>query len=634
VDDVHLTKSGVLAGTPEYMSPEQAHAEPVDGRSDLFSLGSVLYACCTGRSPFRADSTMAALRRVCEDTPRPIREINPDIPDWLVEIIDRLLTKDRDQRFESASDVAELLGEHLAHLQHPTDVPQPARLKPSATAAPSRPNRFLRRRWIAGAAAALVVLVAGLGVTEGTGLTRVVATVIELWTPHGILIIETDDPDIEIAISGDGEEVIFTGAGVRKITVPIDVLFEVKGKKDGNTFFDEVVRITRNGERVTRVRVAPPELDTVILEIGESEKPVEVNVSEDKEITITDPNDGQEIRITVERGKQILTLRKAGFATETMKFNLTSKDGRRVCVTFVPERQPLTTAELSAKLSAEEQAAVALRGDILLIDRDAPKPALVAFFYARRRSLARRFLQDVSTLTSMCFLDLRRSGLADADLEHLANLNELQFLNLSGTSVSDAGLKHLSGLTNLQTLRLENTQVSVAGVMELQKALPECLIELASRVRQKPPSNAKLTADENAAIAELCLLGGEIVPIDRGAGRPALLCSLDRKRNLANHLQRLSVLTNTCLLDVRRCDVADADLKHLATLNDLHYLMLNRNRVTDAGLKHLASLTELRFLRLGERQVTDAGLEHLGVWSNSKHWSFIVCQSTAPAWCT
>ncbi|MBL7044774.1 MAG: protein kinase [Pirellulaceae bacterium] len=259
VDDVHLTKSGVLAGTPEYMSPEQAHAEPVDGRSDLFSLGCVLYACCTGRSPFRADSTMAALRRVCEDTPRLIREINPDIPDWLVEIIDRLLTKDRDQRFESASDVAELLGGHLAHLQHPTDVPQPARLKPPAAAGPSRPNRFLRRRWIAGAAAALVVLVAGMGVTEGTGLTRVVATVIELRTPQGTLIIETNDPDIEIAISGDGEEVIFTGAGVRKITVPIGVLFEVKGKKDGNTVFREVVRITRNGKRVTTVRVAPPE---------------------------------------------------------------------------------------------------------------------------------------------------------------------------------------------------------------------------------------------------------------------------------------------------------------------------------------------------------------------------------------
>src|SRR5262245_7004629 len=59
VDDVALTQTNIIAGTPCYMSPEQARGETVDHRSDLFSLGSVLYAMCTGRTPFRADSTVA-----------------------------------------------------------------------------------------------------------------------------------------------------------------------------------------------------------------------------------------------------------------------------------------------------------------------------------------------------------------------------------------------------------------------------------------------------------------------------------------------------------------------------------------------------------------------------------------------
>src|SRR5262245_1869827 len=93
VDDVGVTKTGDVAGTPQYMSPEQAQGQTVDPRSDLFSLGSVLYAMCTGRAPFRADSAVAILRRVCDDTPRPIREINSEIPEWLILIIDRLLAK-------------------------------------------------------------------------------------------------------------------------------------------------------------------------------------------------------------------------------------------------------------------------------------------------------------------------------------------------------------------------------------------------------------------------------------------------------------------------------------------------------------------------------------------------------------
>ena len=83
VDDATLTRTGIIAGTPQYMSPEQANGDAVDHRSDLFSLGSVLYAMCTARPPFRAETTFGVLRRIRETAPRPIREINADMPEWL-----------------------------------------------------------------------------------------------------------------------------------------------------------------------------------------------------------------------------------------------------------------------------------------------------------------------------------------------------------------------------------------------------------------------------------------------------------------------------------------------------------------------------------------------------------------------
>ncbi len=118
VDDVAITRTGEVSGTPQYMSPEQAKGERVDARSDLFSLGCVMYAMCTGHSPFRGDSLAHVIQRVTQDAPRPIEEQNPEIPRWLVQVVNRLLEKSPDQRYQTASDVAELLGNHLARLQH------------------------------------------------------------------------------------------------------------------------------------------------------------------------------------------------------------------------------------------------------------------------------------------------------------------------------------------------------------------------------------------------------------------------------------------------------------------------------------------------------------------------------------
>jgi len=135
-DDASMTQSGVIAGTPMYMAPEQALGHKLDQRADLFSLGSVLYQMVSGRPPFRASSTLAVLKRLTEETPRSIQEIIPETPTWLCDIITKLHAKTPDERFQTAKEVAELLEQHSAHLKNPSQVSRPA----TVSLAPAKPH--------------------------------------------------------------------------------------------------------------------------------------------------------------------------------------------------------------------------------------------------------------------------------------------------------------------------------------------------------------------------------------------------------------------------------------------------------------------------------------------------------------
>ena len=166
-DDASISQSGIIAGTPMYMAPEQARGETLDQRADLFSLGSVLYQMAAGRPPFRANNTVAVMKRVAEDAPRPIREVIPETPQWLCDIISKLHAKDPADRYQSAREVADVLADCEAQLK------AHSKLRDYSRIPRSKPPRSGRRTWAA-AASVLLLPVIALAVTELAGVTHLV----------------------------------------------------------------------------------------------------------------------------------------------------------------------------------------------------------------------------------------------------------------------------------------------------------------------------------------------------------------------------------------------------------------------------------------------------------------------------
>jgi serine/threonine-protein kinase len=151
LDNTQASSADRPVGTPAYMSPEQVGGHRADARSDLFSLGCVLYAMCTGKSPFQGSNSVFVARMVAEFDPPGLHEVKRDTPHFLSDIVARLLHKDPNRRFQSAAEVRDLLLAHLAEVnQAPSD------LLNRTVQAPRR--RPVRRRWLLAGVAGVVLL--------------------------------------------------------------------------------------------------------------------------------------------------------------------------------------------------------------------------------------------------------------------------------------------------------------------------------------------------------------------------------------------------------------------------------------------------------------------------------------------
>lgn len=263
-----LTEFGTVLGTPAYMSPEQASGSDVDQRSDLFSLGAVLYEMATGQRPVRGPTTMAVLMSLANETPASPATIDDRIPEPVSQFIMWLLAKDRALRPESAKFVADRLRQFASDLQPETgsrtapggdQASARATANPRTTAAdtptmlvarasmasPPKPRSLRRVLWS----------LCAIGLT---GLAAWAAVLmIRMTTPEGTLLIESEDESVEVRITQNGATIIDHTLDRSISLKPGKYGIALVNPVDGLTLSAETITIERDGRapiRITRER--------------------------------------------------------------------------------------------------------------------------------------------------------------------------------------------------------------------------------------------------------------------------------------------------------------------------------------------------------------------------------------------
>jgi serine/threonine protein kinase/Leucine-rich repeat (LRR) protein len=593
--DAHVTAAGMILGTPSYMAPEQARGEGVDGRSDLFSLGVVLYRMTTGELPFKGKDAMATLTALAVDTPRAPHEINPEVPKGLSDFILELLAKDPAARPVSGAVVAKVLErmeERLTAAGVPTAKPvNPATALTDLKKAPrpsARAGSVRRRRVGLAVAAAILAVLLPVGYYHG-------GTVVRFAANKGQVEIRVDDPLMEVTVKENGavirdpqaKRVISLDAGDHELKVLVK---DADGEMES---FTRHFTIRRGGTKVLDVKL---ELEKEKLEREQAPK-ASNTVPHER----TAPGDSA--RLAVE-----WALAKGG----TIYIRASGTDE----VQFI-QRVPLPTQDDQVVIERLAQQFLGTGGRFV---KEPPRGGfeVVGIFMPLGKKIPDAELAKLKDLKSLRILNLPRSGITDTGLAYLTGLVNLRYLDLSaprapGSGISDRGLEQVvKGMSELTYLALMGTQVSGAGLAHLRRLTNLEVLWL-------------YDMDMEVGDAGLRHLDGlrklKHVEVSRSQVSDHVLAWLQKRGFLhqqewARGTQRLSRPVEIVNLDLSNSQVTDAGLKEIASLHKLRSLDLSFTRVTGTGLVHLKGLANLTQLHLMATHVTDAGLADLKVVSS------------------
>ena len=450
-----LTQAGEIVGTPHYMAPEQARGRAIDARTDLFSLGCILYRMTTGKLPFAGETLLATLTAIAVDTPTPVTELNASIPPALAELIDKLLAKDPVQRPASASALIEELvaieAEHSAVSRSGFNIEVP----PAIQIQISRPVRLPAETPPSVAATATSTPVQIKRTTSPVVSRPAVARPAPITRPSRFPWILTVSLIFALApflVLGIWWLFFSPPAAVNpapRTSNPADLnLRRVESLETASLAAShaaaEWVLAHAGAGALVHVRVQ-----------GD---PTAIKISALAEL----PREAYRVVGFELQGNRKLTdadLSRFANITTLSWLDLTNTNIGDAGLAQLTNLAGLTTVKL-------EGTEVTDKGIEKLVVRS---PVINRLLLGRTKCTA-QVLPHLARLKQLQELSLDSLPIANSDLHHLGDVSHLQELNLSGTKVTDQGLVELRSFPELERLRLDRTAITDAGLDTLAQA--------------------------------------------------------------------------------------------------------------------------------------------------------------------
>jgi serine/threonine protein kinase/Leucine-rich repeat (LRR) protein len=560
--DIEVTQSGAIVGTPAYMSPEQARGEKVDHRSDLFSLGVLLYRLCANVLPFEGPNTMAILMALGTKEPLPVRDLNPLVPEPLAELMHQLLSKNPDNRPQSAEEVRNRLLLIAQSLTASHTLPAVTPLLPllsseagsNSNPTPVQPaNPFVGIDAVPNKTKLSSTAVQGLASSSSSNLHRSSLRQVR-WFPIGLAL------------------------GVLLI-LGITIVVIMKSKNDS---------VTQNN---------PPEKVPLIQENPKAKPPNKSTTDdESKPKIVIDPD-----RMAAEYA---LSIGGSVGIHANNQFKIISQRSELPQGPFV-----VTDLMLSKK-------GIRIDDENLSHFQDCKHLERLDLAWSRMSDVGLAYFQDCQELKEII---LTETKLTDKGLSHLKDCTNVQILFLTGTQVSDVGLDHLKNFRKLRSLDLNRTQVTPQGVEQLRAALPNCKIHFVAPKNQPP-----VILDPDRKGAEFVISAGGAVKIhfngfDRDYMRIADLpkekftlkfVMLPGKKFDEQGLKNLKDCKNIESIHLQQTSVTDVGLENFKNCKNLDYLNLSSTRITDEGLANFKDCHKLKGLYLSDTMITDLGIAY------------------------
>jgi serine/threonine protein kinase len=246
-EDPQLTCTGMIAGTPCYMSPEQSRGQDLDGRSDLFSLGCVIYQSLTGQLPFRCDNALSTLQSIQRDQPTAPNELDPSISTDLSDLVLSLLEKSPNRRPPNAQSVEKAIGSPRKEWPFEVTLSTPNSAKPQS----ARSNSI-------GVWKSLATLFAGLalgifGLMYGPQVTRIV-------TNQGVVEIDTKVDDVKIEVLQNGNRIEVIDLATKETITLTAGKYEIRPIGNGNSVSieNDDLALKRGGKEIVTIRRREP----------------------------------------------------------------------------------------------------------------------------------------------------------------------------------------------------------------------------------------------------------------------------------------------------------------------------------------------------------------------------------------